>query len=278
MPARRPKICLALLLLVAGCVSTPLNQDEPISQLPNAHLKNDNVVVEIAFAEVSVHDREWLESLWDELDEQHLPIESRRALTANGLRCGLAGEQLPDILREVTNADSTDNRSVPAAVANQKQATRQLHLRPGHRSEIITASTEDAMTILLDDGTNISGHQFTAAQTLFSIQAYPAQSSRAAVQLTPELHFGDTKQRYVGKDGAFVLESRRDHRAFGNLQIDAELAPGQTLVVTCDGPSKSLGGNFFTAQDGETQKLLLVRLARAQNEILFSDDDLFDAF
>lgn len=271
-----PPAVIVLLAFLAGCVSTQPPTEPTLSQLPPARV-NDNVVLEVGFAHISAHDQQWLDELWTELDEQHLPPDERQRLLTNGLRCGLAGEQLPEMLRVAMQGSSSETLSVADTAANRQHAIRRLHLRAGSRSELVTSTDRQSMTILLDDGESICGHQFQAAQALFAIQTSPANSSRASIQLTPEIHFGDTKQRYVGKDGAFVLEAKRDNRVFGDLRIEAVLAPGQTLVVTCDGPAKSLGGNAFRTADGETQKLLLVRLAHAQDDDLFEQDELLDS-
>ena len=37
--------------------------------------------------------------MWREVDEQHLPVELRKRLTAAGLRCGIAGNELPLVLQ-----------------------------------------------------------------------------------------------------------------------------------------------------------------------------------
>jgi hypothetical protein len=257
--------------MLIGCVSDPSLHEEPVSVLPQAPLSEKGVVLEIGFAEVSLFDEEWQTVLWNQLDEQHLSADTRQALLSNGLRCGLAGEQLPEELRTAIEESTKHPR------ADQiKQSVRRLHFRAGSRSEIVTTSNDCSMTLLLDDGHSVSGHQFHAAQALFGITAQASAAGRAEISLVPEIHFGASKQKYVGKDGAFVLATSRDNQTFGELAIDTKLAPGQTLVVSCDGPAKSLGGNFFVDAGEERLKLLLIRLAHAPQEDLFDDSNLFD--
>ena len=274
-----PQSCRIALILffvsIGGCALPPTNVEKPLSELPKPRV-DESVVLEVGFARVPRHDPEWFDKLWAELDEQHFSADHRQRLLANGLRCGLAGEQIPEILRVALQRDESIPIADPNSVTAQS-AIRRLHLRPSSRSELITSAENRSLTVLIDDGQSINGHQFETAQVLFAIQTKRAKSGRAEVELTPEVQFGQTKQRYVGQDGAFVLQAKRDNRVFGDLKIEDVLVPGQTLVITCDGPDKSLGGNAFQSEDGDTQKLLLVRLAHGQEDDLFDQNSLLDS-
>jgi hypothetical protein len=95
------------------------------------------------------------------------------------------------------------------------------------------------------------------------------------VDLTPEVHYGEPRARFVGEQGAIRMEAGRSRRVFDNLAISATLAPGHLLVLSSL-PSRpgSLGFNFFTTVTAgrREQKLLVIRLAQTQHDGLFDPE------
>jgi hypothetical protein len=82
------------------------------------------------------------------------------------------------------------------------------------------------------------------------------------------LHHDDPKIEYVDHAGAWMHDVRRPRRLFPELKMEAKLAPGEMIVLTClPGASGTLGHHFFTESSsrGLSQKLLLVRLSQTQH-------------
>src|SRR5687768_10564000 len=90
---RRLPAC-ACLALAIGCSAW---REEPASPstLPAARMSPDTVVLEIFTLDAAGELGPLHEATWRQLDEQHLPAETRLRLSANGIRCGHCGLQLP---------------------------------------------------------------------------------------------------------------------------------------------------------------------------------------
>ena len=272
--------CLSILALcaVGGCA---LGQNDVATSkniLPNTGGPPDSVTVEIVFLHVAPEETERLASLWREIDEQVLPAESRRRLAANGMRCGVIGSLMPSDLRFLLDhgpgSITNEGSSVAEAIAAAPPA-RAIHLRPGKRGEIVAGGEREQIELLyVDNDGHLQGETLRRAQTLFASIAAPLADGRVSLELTPEVHYGAPRQRYVGQGAAFRIDSFRDRRIFDELSISLMLSPGETLVVGCSADSKGLGRLFFTggAAAANEQRLLLIRLVQSQH------DDRFDIF
>jgi hypothetical protein len=104
------------------------------------------------------------------------------------------------------------------------------------------------------------------------VTATPHGDGTVDLELTPEVHFGRPRQRWVGQTGLFHAEIAQETAAFDALSIRASLTPGQTLVLAADAVRGRLSQAFCDGLCGETApgKLVLLRLAQTQL------DDLFD--
>jgi hypothetical protein len=89
------------------------------------------------------------------------------------------------------------------------------------------------------------------------------------VELTPELHYGENRQRWIAEQGVFRLDAGQARCLFDKMTVAATLAPGQMLVMaSLASRPGSLGHYFFTDQQSGPveQKLLIVRLAQTQRD------------
>lgn len=270
-------ICgLISLPLLSGCANvTPsrskLGSLPTLPTLPAARLADQTVVLEIAFADVP-NDPTWAEDVWSELDEQHLPPSIRQRISTNGFRAGVVGIQLPDRLREQLDLQQRIGmRGILTEMAPGDQSAtgaRRIQLRSGNRSDVVTRSSQPSLVVLIDDGEQVIGKTFRDAQTAFSMRAFPMPDGRVRLELTPEVRFGPTKQRWsTGEGNMFQMEAGQDRKSYPRMKIEAVLNPGQTLVVATSGASRSLGGNFFAkGVDGQPEKALLIRLAQSNYE------------
>ena len=264
-------------LLCFGCAPlTTVNHHADSSlPLPMAKMADETIVLEVAFAQVP-RNSDWNESVWSELDEQHLHPDLRRNLASNGFRAGIVGLQLPNGLRE-----QLDVRPGPRGVLadlrpgeEQTAGARRIQMREGKRSDIVTRSSQKSLVVLIDDGENLVGRTFKDAQPTFVLRAHPLGDGRAQLEMVPEMRFGPNRQRWASGEGVFRMESGQDRQTFERLKIDSVLSPGQTLVVAASGPAKSLGGNFFAKDvDGQREKALLIRLSETSYADLYEDLD-----
>jgi hypothetical protein len=110
---------------------------------------------------------------------------------------------------------------------------------------------------------------------LLLARAFPEGDGRVRLEVLPEIEHGDPQRRFEPGDGMMRVEFGPARERFDTLRLEAVLSPGQTLLLTCvaDRPG-TLGHHFFTenASDRVVQKLVLVRLAAANYDDLFSPD------
>jgi len=249
------------------------------SPLTAPHMSPDSVVLEICFVRFPFADPQANGPLWEEVDEQYLPAEVRRRLARNGFRTGLVGGQLP-----VALARLLELRDRPIALGRGSQASirdlqgesrllpRRLQVRAGRRAEIVASGVYDRLPVLLCDQGQLFGQTYSQAQGILAVKTFPQHDGRVRIELTPELHYGQIRQRWKGRREMLRLEASRQRRVFEELGISATLSPGSMLLLSSlpDRPG-SLGHHFFTeGDDHQQQELLVVRLAQTQHDGLFS--------
>ncbi len=174
----------------------------------------------------------------------------RRELAVNGMRSGLIGGPLPDMLaKRLTIAE---DQSTPAAAAAKLQSESpvrrwRLQAHRGRSGKIVASPVYDQLSLLTCEDGQVRGKTYSQAQGLFSILVDPQGDGRVRLSLTPELEYGDSRQQWVGQDGVLRLQSGKPKQTFDKLKLDIALAPNQTLVLSslAQRPG-SLGHYFFT--------------------------------
>ena len=277
-----PRSCVALLslaaLMVAGCTS--IAHEAQKSPLARAQMSPDSSVLEIFFVRVPFGDSAANDSLWADLDEQHFPPATRQKLSQNGFRVGLVSGQIPVPLAELMQlsemappAAEAHAASVEALASTPQVLCRHIQARAGRRNEIVASGFYDELPVLVCESGQPCGRTYPKAQGIRAVSAWPEPDGRVRLELTPELHYGETHQRWVGSEGALRMEAGRPRRVFDDLVVSATLVPGHMLVLTSL-PSRagSVGHSFFTgAESGQLQqKLLLIRVAQTQHDDLFA--------
>ena len=277
LPGRTVVLLPALLLV--GCITTPIQKGR--SPLKPAQMSPDSVVLDIFFVRFPFDDPQINGQLWQEIDEQHFPSEIRRRLTANGFRVGLVGGQLPITLSELLQLSDrpapdgnveTGGTDDPIALDRQPQVLRRhLQLRTGRRSEILASGVYDELPVLISDRGQVCGQTYSKAQALLGVTAVAQGDGQVRLQLVPELHHDEVRQRWVGRQGMMRLKTDRPRRTFDEMGISATLSPGSMLVLgSLANRPGSLGHHFFTEDTGQLeQKLLVVRLSQTQHDELF---------
>lgn len=254
------------------------------SPLTAPRMSPDSVVLEVFWVRLpSTNDPDADASLWSEIDELALSSDTRRLLGENGFRAGIVGAQVPlplQRLLEMTSqpvAANAETRFEPDR--DSKVTSRRMHVRTGKRSEIVASGLHDQFTMLLRQDGQLRGRTFTKGQGLFALRAFPRGDGCLRLELTPELHYGEPRQKWRGNDEMLLLETSRQREILETLSLEAVLSPGQMLLLTSQ-PRKSgsLGQQFFAQPDQQVpeQRLLLVRLAQTQRDDLFDDIDADD--
>lgn len=255
-------------LLVLGCAQIQLQEggsEKPA--LPAPQLAHNSIILEMTTVMVPEEDQMGASSFWAEVDEQVIPVERRRRLAAAGIRCGIVGNQLPGALAELLVPDSqaqvVDEQGQPLDVAGPRQ--RRLQCRQGQRQRILLSEAKPEMSVLWRDGSRVLGATFADAQPFFVLRAFPQQNGQAQIELTPEIHHGSPKNRWVGRDGMFLLETGKEQRVFDDLMIETTLSPGEFLLIGSTEEYQGLGGCIFHGDGHDAKRnVILLRLAQTQ--------------
>ena len=261
------------LTLTCGCAHWS-DGDVELAQLPSPRMSVNSVAIEIQFVDVDAAVS--ADEIWSFADEQVIAPEPRRRINQNGFRCGLLGGELPPVVRqaikqvEIAAADDI----VGSGVSEANSRRRVLQSQARRRSKIVATETRDRMTVLLSEGGEIRGTTYQNAQCVFSVRTFPKGDGRVAVELTPEIEYGEAKQRWVGDEGAFRLDASKERHTFDEMRMEAVMSPGQTLVIAPLEEGQGIGGQFLGERqaDGVQQKLLLIRLGQTQLDDLFAPE------
>lgn len=273
--------CLALITLIStiGCSTWSATT---VSELPLPQMPYDSIVLEAAFVRVPPEQR--LDELWSQIDEQHVDAEKRRALNANGIRCGVAGTQLPTELQELLEANRSEQADSDGSALISDSVTslyRTLQNRSGERSDLIVVpEIAERKVILFNEDRRVRAETFDNGQALFAVRAFPNGDGTVRVELVPEVRYGDAKHQWAPGNGTFLHDHGRETKAFDLLRTVAVLSPGQTLLVTGTDEPRGLGsllfnrGKLFHHGKGDSSErlVLLLRLAQTQYDDLFAPE------
>jgi hypothetical protein len=270
-------VLTALLAPAAGCFRPVIQPCR--SPLKPAQMSADSVVLEMFFIRVPYGDAAANDTLWKEIDEQHFSPDMRQRLSRNGFRAGMIVGQLPvelskllELADKPVDSGKSEGTKVDSLEAEPRVVRRRLQLRADHRGEIIASGVYDTLTVLTNDGGRLSGRTFAQGQGLLAVKTFPQPDGRVRLELVPELHHGQPRQRWVGGAGMIRLDTSRDRQVYADMTLSAELDPGAMLVLGClPDRQGSLGHYFFTEESGRLeQKLLVIRLSQTQHDGLFN--------
>jgi hypothetical protein len=134
-----------------------------------------------------------------------------------------------------------------------------------------TRVPELSLLMRSDDG-SVRGRTYAHVMGLLLARAFPQGDGRVRLDIVPEVEHGEQQRRFVPGDGMMRVEFGPAHDQFDELEIEAELSPGQTLLLTSlPGREGTLGHHFFAEHsDRAMQKLFLVRLVTTNYDDRFS--------
>lgn len=216
---------------------------------------------EVLFIRCGSEDETLTDGFWDQVDEQAIDAERRRALNANGLRVGVVTGDVPGAVAARLAAAAAEDGGDTAATR------RSLQLLPGRGSEIVTAARLPSLVLLEQRDGAVSGGTYHDATTQLALDAHPAADGRIRLEVVPEIRHGPVEKSWAGEDGAFRLETGQRRHRLDYLGIDVTLPLEGLLVIGPAGaPSASVGDGLLRehSRDGGTVRLLVIRpLARA---------------
>ncbi len=272
--------------LIAGCRDWQQTAPTGKTLLKPIDVADDGMKLEIITVHCPLGDQLLNQAIWKDIDEQQFPIESRKQFSAGGLRAGILSGQLPaEISQLITAAEQQPKKISELAARLQTEpavSRRQLQLYSGWHGEIVASGIYSSLPLLVQDATGVSGRTYSQAQGIFTAEAQALGERRVKLKLTPEIQYGEPRQQWVSDDGMLRPQSGKPKRIFEPMAVEASLAPGQMLILTCraDRPG-TLGHYFFTeplaSSGGEDpqmqQKLLIVRVADTHYSDLFAPID-----
>jgi len=271
------------ILVVAGAC-TPIRPEKGKSPLARAQMSADSCVLDILFVRFPFGQEEANGSLWDEIDEQHLPADMRRRLARDGFRVGLVGGRIPPKLAQMLDlADEPvptgqcqqvsleELESVPTVVRQH------LQLRAGRRHQVVVSGIYDELPVLQCTADGVCGESYRQAQGVLAVESFPEPDGRVRLEFVPEVHYGQYGPTVAGHQHAFRIETKRPQKVYDEMAFSATLTPGDMLVLSSL-PNRpgSLGHRFFTHErSGQLeQKLLVIRLSQTQHDDLFSPQEV----
>ena len=280
-------LLFSLVLSTAGCAwLAPETKNSTATILQPTRMTPGSAVIEVFSIRLPPGNPELIGRIWEEVDEQHFPSEIRRKLEKNGFRAGILGGQIPPTLSKLM-----DLKGKPAAGGEVQQVniadlltpsrvtSQHLQTHAGQRYEIATSGVIEKMPILLSESGETRGLIYEQAQGIFALHVTPESDGRVRVELVPEVHYGETRQRYVADQAIFRCEPGRPKRAFEEMKLTALMGPGAMLLLGSQPKREgSLGHYFFLESNGRDdqldQKLTLIRLCQTQHDDLVSPGPL----
>lgn len=265
---------LALAPGMSGCsLFREAKTSDKKTELPSAPVSPDSATLEIAFVRIQPEEEATWNAQWRSLDEQIVDYDTRAALQANGFRIGLAGQQLPPFLRTLLDRQKEDVAEQLQGESAERSGVRLNQAGEGRRREIVTTPVRDEIVVLTQEGGAVKGESYPTGQCVFEAKTFVEPDGRTRLELLPEVHYGELKNQYVGHNGSYVMEPRRERVPFRLLRTAVVLSPGQTLVISATPEPIGLGKNFFVQppEEGDARKILLIRLAASPEDPLFRE-------
>lgn len=284
MLRRRLATALALLAVAASCSKLPKS-----ASLMPATPVGDHVALEVFFVRVPQTDQAVIESLWSDVDEQSIPLDARRRLSANGFMVGQIGGQLPaavtDLLKIRDDAPTVDARratSVDLAKPTMLHRKQIDVYQPDTPNQIVVTGERERHEKLVvlfcdeEDGNPVvRGQNFYAAQGSLLTKVHPQPDGRVKLEIVPEIEHGNSVREITPQEGGnFSLRFTPRRKTFDGLRISLDLSPGEMLVFSCQGDRPgSLGQQFFTERQADVlnQIVVLIRVVQGKAADLFSD-------
>jgi hypothetical protein len=266
---------LLMAVVVIGCAEFAPTRG---LELKPPKMAADSVMLEVFLVRLPPEEETNLTTIWAEIDEMSLTADLRQRLRERGFRGGVTGGRLPRELEQLLNlAEQPATKGSDTAVVDfekdSKVSRRVLQMRPGKRGEILASQVYDRISLFEKQGDRVDGKSYEQAQCCFAVSGLPQPDGHVRLQIESELQHGAPRTQVSTDDISFVMELRRDRVPLDAIKIEADLKPGQLLVLGGSENSEGSVGEYFfteTSSSGRSRRLVLVRLAQSQQEPLFA--------
>ncbi|PQO46572.1 hypothetical protein [Blastopirellula marina] len=277
MDARSKAAVLLIAILVAqcGCALWHTPEDVPPSELPARPISEETVMLEMARISLSSTEEDTFPTIWNEIDEQSIPLEKRRQLAANGFRVGIIDLHMPAPIRQILSGREAIKgvlgEEMVQVNGEEKVTVNHRRFPRGQRSEYIVVPAQPEVSLLENVDGTVRGQTYRDAECKFIIKAFPQNDGRVQVSIVPEIHYGQAKNFVEANEGMFRVEMRKEKRILDQIEFSATLEPGQTLLISGTNETKGIGQVYFQRQSGGSlrRQVLLFRLAGTQFDDLF---------
>jgi len=247
--ARVPWLLFAL--AVAGCVHDP-DQPRWMTNIPllGAPSAEDAASIDYVVVERTAGGEEINRRVWDRIDEQVVPFETRVMLEEAGLRVGVASESTPGPLRKLIDDPRTArghrHRSFPA----DKQAALTLtDVLP--RAQFTLRAADGQAGVFARDLATLG----------FDVSVRDAADGKVQVRFVPRARYRDPS-RLLPTDPEDREQATETFLAAG---FEVTLSPAEFLVIGTDSHWEGTFGHALLTganDDREVQRLLVLRARR----------------
>ncbi|RCS40526.1 hypothetical protein DTL42_24440 [Bremerella cremea] len=277
MDARRNAALLVVTALVAlsGCALWHTPEDLPPSELPKRTVSEDTVMLEMARISLGSLEEQAFQGVWQEVDEQSIPLDKRRELSANGFRVGIIDFHVPAVIRDIIKGKEgtkgPNGEEMVQVDGEARAAINHRYFPRGKRSEYVMVPLQSEVSLLERIDGIVRGETYEDAECKFIMKAFPQNDGRVKIAITPEIHYGQARQRVESGEGMFRIENRRETRVLSQVEFAATLEPGQTLLISGTNEPMGIGQVYFQRESGGAlrRQVLLIRVAGTQFDDLF---------
>ena len=256
------------MISVAGCAHPigigALGWNSARRQSPLAGVEGqDAVILCLAVVERPINDSYISTKLWDLIDEQVVPFESKSRLAENGVRVGTLSGQPPQAFLEILGSDRSCINP------------RQIQTRFGQASCLNVGSSRDHISCKMStlEATDEVNHEKATFQ--WEIITSRGEPGRLKIALCPQIRHGEAQMEPKAvhdKAGILTwqLQSQQQTQRLPAGALEVEVRPGEFLLVGASGDDRAtLGSACFRQIDsrGSVQRMLIIRAARKGTEI-----------
>ena len=264
-------------LIVLGCASWKKDSQTP-TKLPEIRSAPESVPVEILVLNVEKSEQALLYKMWDEIDPTRIDLETRRRQDENGMRSGIIQTRHSASLNRLIEIDRNRRQKEQVAaesLAAEKTIQKAMRVQTGRPFQVIVSKTYPVLSWVMNDNGYLIGKESPSAQCSIECVVRLSQDGSIKLEATPEIHFGNPKQRIDVGNNSLVYKTSRDKHSFENLRATAKMSPGETMVLSKNLQPSGLGIDFFNESDvnHSVSKVVLVRLGEMRMDNLFAPAD-----
>lgn len=275
-------VALSSLTALAGCHAVfegPPPEEGLDALLRPMQSSPDGVSLEIMQARVPADQQEQLDAIWANADETRLDGELRSRLANDGFRAGIISQAIPAqlsnlLMLESKSTDPNAEKLITEQTARPRVSRQTLRLKRHEHSQMIASELREQLSLLFSSEDGARGKTYRTVQPVYTLRGEATDGQRIVVQVTPELHHGEVRNRFTGEPGILVRMPSRNREVFDQLRVEAELQPGELLILSTSGDAPSTLGHAFhhTESSGKEEiKLVVIRAAEVPASQLFAD-------